>query len=25
MADVMVTVSLADTWGWFKHCGYPLP
>jgi hypothetical protein len=24
MADVMVTVSLADAWGWFKHCGYPL-
>ena len=24
IADVMVTVSLADAWGWFKHCGYPL-
>jgi transposase len=24
MADVMVTVSLADAWGWFKHCGDPL-
>jgi transposase len=22
IADVIVTVSLADTWGWFKHCGY---
>jgi transposase len=24
MADVMVTVSLADASGWFKHCGYSL-
>jgi transposase len=24
LAAVMVTVSLADSWGWFKHCGYPL-
>jgi transposase len=24
MAAAMVTVSLADAWGWFKHCGYPL-
>lgn len=24
LAAVMVTVSLADAWGWFKHCGYPL-
>lgn len=24
IADVMVTVSLADAWGWFKHCGYSL-
>jgi transposase len=24
MAGVMVTVSLATAWGWFKHCGYPL-
>jgi transposase len=23
-AAVLVTVSLADAWGWFKHCGYPL-
>jgi len=24
MAEVMLTVSLTDAWGWFKHCGYPL-
>jgi transposase len=24
IADVMVTVSLTDAWGWFKHCGYPI-
>ena len=24
IAAAMVTVSLADAWGWFKHCGYPL-
>jgi transposase len=24
IAEVMVTVSLTDAWGWFKHCGYPL-
>jgi hypothetical protein len=24
LAAVMVTVSLADAWGWFKHCDYPL-
>jgi hypothetical protein len=24
MAEVMVTVSLTDAWGWFKHGGYPL-
>jgi transposase len=24
IAAVMVTVSIADAWGWFKHCGYPL-
>jgi transposase len=24
IAAVMVTVSLADAWGWFKHCGYSL-
>ena len=24
IADVMVTVSLADAWGWFKHGGYTL-
>jgi transposase len=24
MAAVRVTVSLADAWGWFKHCGYSL-
>jgi transposase len=24
IADVMVTVSLTDAWGWFKHCGYSL-
>jgi transposase len=22
IADVIVTVSYADAWGWFKHCGY---
>jgi transposase len=22
IADVRVPVSLADAWGWFKHCGY---
>jgi transposase len=24
IAAAMVTVSHADAWGWFKHCGYPL-
>jgi transposase len=24
IAEAMVTVSHADAWGWFKHCGYPL-
>jgi transposase len=24
IADMMVAVSLADAWGWFKYCGYPL-
>ncbi len=24
IADVMLTVSLADAWGWLKHCGYPI-
>ena len=24
IAEAMVTVSRTDTWGWFKHCGYPL-
>jgi transposase len=24
IAAAMGTVSLADAWGWFKHCGYPL-
>jgi transposase len=24
IADVMRTASLADAWGWFEHCGYPV-
>jgi transposase len=24
IADVMMTVSLTDAWGWFKPCGYPI-
>jgi transposase len=24
IAAAMRTVSLADAWAWFKHCGYPL-
>jgi transposase len=24
IAAVMMTVSLTDAWGWFKHCGYPI-
>jgi len=24
IAEALVTVSLSDAWGWFKHCGYPL-
>jgi transposase len=24
IAAAMGMVSLADAWGWFKHCGYPL-
>jgi transposase len=24
IAAAMRTVSLADAYGWFKHCGYPL-
>jgi transposase len=23
-AEALVTVSLTDAWGWFKHCGYTL-
>jgi transposase len=25
IAEAMTTVSHTDVWGWFKHCGYPLP
>jgi transposase len=25
IAEAMMTVSHADAWGWFKHCGYPVP
>jgi transposase len=24
IAEVMMTVSRTDAWGWFKHCGYPI-